>query len=103
MENGLAQTQPYAGPVTLPAWKTVVSVSSALVLAALFLIAGVWKITEPFDAASRMVQAKVPADLGLPAAVGFGIAETFSAVLLLIPRFRRWGAWVTGLLLVAFM
>ena len=79
------------------------SVASAVLLAALFLIAGVWKITEPFDAASRMVQAKIPADLGLTAAIGFGIAETFSAVLLLIPRFRRWGAWLTGLLLVAFM
>src|SRR5690349_3269702 len=103
MEDSIAQAPPRAGALEAPAWKTVASVASAVLLAALFLIAGVWKITEPFDAASRMVQAKIPADLGLPAAIGFGIAETFSAVLLLIPRFRRWGAWLTGLLLVAFM
>ena len=103
MEDSIAQAPPHAGALEVPAWKSVASVVAAVVLAALFLIAGVWKITEPFDAASRMVQAKIPADLGLPAAIGFGIAETFSALLLLIPRFRRWGAWLTGLLLIAFM
>lgn len=76
---------------------------SAVALAALFLVAGVWKLTEPFEAAARMVQAKVPANLGLFTAVSFGIAEVFAGMLLLIPRFRRWGAWLTGLMLVAFM
>jgi uncharacterized membrane protein YphA (DoxX/SURF4 family) len=103
MEDGIAQAQAPAGPLSLPAWKNVLSVTSAVLVAALFLVAGIWKITEPFDAATRMVNAKVPASLGLPAAVGFGIAETFGAVLLLIPRFRRWGAWITGLMLIAFM
>jgi hypothetical protein len=41
--------------------------------------------------------------LSLAAAIGFGIAETFTAVLLLAPRFRRWGAWLGGALLIAFM
>ncbi|HYP06369.1 MAG TPA: DoxX family protein [Bryobacteraceae bacterium] len=103
MDEGIAQAQAQAGPLSLPAWKNVLSVTSAVVVALLFLVAGVWKITEPYDAASRMVNAKVPAALGLPAAVGFGIAETFGGILLLIPRFRRWGAWITGAMLVAFM
>lgn len=103
MDDSIAQANPPAGAIELPAWKSVVSVLSAVLLAALFLVAGVWKITEPFDAAARMVQAKVPADLGLTAAISFGIAETFAAVLLLVPRFRRWGAWLTGLMLIAFM
>lgn len=103
MDDSIAQAPNQAGALDLPAWKTVLSVGSAVLLAAAFLVAGVWKITDPFDAATRMVQAKVPADLGLPAAVSFGIAETFAAVLLLVPRFRRWGAWLTGLLLIAFM
>ena len=103
MDDGIAQAQAQAGPFSLPAWKTVLSVTSAVLVALLFLIAGIWKITEPFDAATRMVNAKVPASLGLPAAIGFGIAETFGAILLLIPRFRRWGAWITGLMLIAFM
>src|SRR4051794_39199990 len=101
MEDGIAQAQP--APLVLPAWKTVVSVVSAVLLAIFFIGAGGWKVTEPFDAASRMVQAKVPGQLALPTAVVMGIVEIFSGVLLLIPRFRRWGAWLTGLMLLAFM
>ena len=103
MEEGLAQAQTHPGAIDLPTWKTVASVTSAVLLAALFLVAGIWKITEPYDAATRMVQAKIPGQLALPTAISFGIAETFAAVLLLVPRFRRWGAWLTGLMLVAFM
>jgi hypothetical protein len=32
-----------------------------------------------------------------------GTLETFTGVLLLVPRFRRWGAWLGTLLLAAFM
>src|SRR5688500_16979006 len=103
MEDSIAHASATTRALELPAWKHVVSVSAAVLLAALFLIAGTWKIIEPYDAATRMVQAKVPGNLGLPAALSFGIAETFAAVLLLVPRFRRWGAWLTGGLLVAFM
>jgi uncharacterized membrane protein YphA (DoxX/SURF4 family) len=103
MDDSIAQAPVHAGALDMPAWKSLLSVASAVLLAALFLVAGVWKITDPFDAASRMVQAKVPADLGLAAAVSFGIAETFAGLLLLVPRFRRWGALLTGLLLIAFM
>jgi len=91
------------GPLELPAWKTFLSTISAWLLGLLFIVAGVWKITDPLAAAVRMTQALVPQPLSLPAALGFGIAETFSGVLLLVPRFRRWGAWFTGLLLVAFL
>ncbi len=67
------------------------------------VVAGVWKITAPVEWATRMNQALLPAVLSLPAAVMFGVSETFSGILLLIPRFRRWGAVIAGLLLIAFM
>ncbi len=51
----------------------------------------------------RMAQARVPESLSLAAALLFGIAETVAGVLTLIPRFRRWGAALAGLLLIAFM
>jgi hypothetical protein len=35
--------------------------------------------------------------------VAFGIAETVAGVLILVPRFRRWGAWLAGAMLVAFL
>jgi uncharacterized membrane protein YphA (DoxX/SURF4 family) len=103
MDDSIAHAHLSARPFELPAWKSVLSVSAAVILAALFLIAGIWKIMDPYDAATRMVQAKLPGNLSLPAALGFGIAETFAGVLLLVPRFRRWGAWLTAGLLAAFM
>jgi uncharacterized membrane protein YphA (DoxX/SURF4 family) len=92
-----------AGTEDLPAWKVWFSTSAAVLLAVTFIVAGVWKISDPFAAAVRMAQARVPQMLSLPAALAFGISETFAGVLLLVPRFRRWGAWLTGLLLVAFI
>jgi uncharacterized membrane protein YphA (DoxX/SURF4 family) len=99
----MAQEEGEAGPPELPSWKIWISTVCAFLLALLFIVAGVWKITEPLAAAVRMAQAQVPQFLSLPAALGFGISETFAGVLLVVPRFRRWGAWLTGLLLVAFM
>jgi uncharacterized membrane protein YphA (DoxX/SURF4 family) len=84
-------------------WKTTISAVAAFLLALTFVVAGVWKITDPFAAAQRMAQAQVPANLSLLAACLFGIAETLAGALLVVPRFRRWGAWVAGLLLVAFL
>jgi hypothetical protein len=46
---------------------------------------------------------KVPQNLSLAAALLLGIVETFSAVLILVPRFRRWGSWLTASLLAVFM
>jgi uncharacterized membrane protein YphA (DoxX/SURF4 family) len=84
-------------------WKSALSWTSAVILAVIFLIAGIWKITDAPAAAVRMVQALVPQQLSLFAAISFGIAETFAAVLLLVPRFRRWGAWLSAVMLIAFM
>ncbi len=86
-----------------PAWKTWVGGAAALLIALLFLVAGLWKLTDPTGAAVRMAQAKVPEALSLAAAIGFGISETLAGVLILIPRYRRWGAMLAGALLVAFM
>lgn len=93
----------HAASLDLPGWKTAVSTVSAVLLGLLFLVAGLWKITDPIEAAARLAQAKVPGFLSEPFAVTLGVAETFSAVLLFLPRFRRWGAILTGLMLVAFM
>ncbi len=84
-------------------WKAGISVGAAIVLALIFVVAGVWKIIDPFSAAVRLSQARVPADLSLPAAILLGIGETYAGVLILVPRFRRWGAWLTGLMLVGFL
>jgi len=87
----------------LPRWKFWLAWICAVGLALTFLVSGIWKLTDPQSAAVRMTQALVPKVLSMPAAIGFGMAEVFTGVLLLVPRFRRWGAWLAGLMLVAFM
>jgi hypothetical protein len=103
MDDSMAHSGEALAAFELPGWKTWVSWTAAVLISALFLIAGVWKITDAPGAAVRLAQAKVPQELSLLAALSLGIAETFAAVLVLVPRFRRWGAWIIGALLVAFM
>jgi len=103
MEESLAQSRVQSTQFELPAWKTLISGAAGILLGILFIVSGVWKLIEPFDWAEKVVQAKVPAQFGLIAAVGVGITEAFGGVLLLVPRFRRWGAWITGFLLLVFM
>jgi len=103
MDDSMAQPQPALASMALPGWKTTLSWVCAILLAIVFLISGIWKIVDTQGAAVRMAQARVPENLSLAAALCFGIAETVSAVLVLVPRFRRWGAISTGLLLVAFI
>lgn len=103
MDDSMAQPPEGAPPAVLAAWKNAAAAVCAVLLAALFLISGIWKITDPLRAATLMTQALLPHALSLPAALGFGIGETFAAALLLIPRYRRWGAWLAGLMLVAFL
>ncbi len=39
----------------------------------------------------------------MPLVILLGIAEALGGLLVLIPRYRRWGAWLIAALLVAFM
>ncbi|HXM42368.1 MAG TPA: DoxX family protein [Bryobacteraceae bacterium] len=103
MDHSMAQPRQALAELDVPGWKTALSWAAAILLALVFLVSGLWKLTDAPGAAVRMAQARVPQSLSLAAAIGFGIAETFTALLLLAPRFRRWGAWLGGALLVAFM
>ncbi len=85
------------------AWLTGLNWTSAILISLVFLVAGIWKASDPAGAAVRLAQAKVPESLSLAAALALGIAETFTGILLLIPRYRKWGSWLGVLLLVAFM
>ena len=84
-------------------WKSRLSWVGAVPLAALFLVSGAWKVTGPLGWAVRIGELRVPHDLTLAAALAAGIAETVGAVWILVPRFRRWGAILIGLLLAGFM
>lgn len=87
----------------MPPWKSVVSHLAALAVAVLFVSAGVWKITDPFGWSRMVEQLRVPYQISLPLTLALAISETFTGVLILVPRFRRWGAWLAAVLLVVFM
>lgn len=87
----------------LSPWKTAIGWICAILISLLFLVSGLWKITDVPGWAVRVAEFKIPANLSLAAAIGFGIAETFAGVLILVPRFRRWGAWLVSLLLLGFL
>ncbi|MFN7992432.1 MAG: DoxX family membrane protein [Bryobacteraceae bacterium] len=84
-------------------WKGASNCAAAALLAVLFLASGLWKMLDIQSAAERMVQSLVPAGISTGAAMLVGTGETFAAILLLVPRFRRWGALLAGLMLVAFL
>jgi len=99
----MAQSGDRLARFELSGWKTWLGATAAVLTAALFLVAGLWKITDAPAAAVRLAQAKVPQELSLAAALVLGIIETFAGVLVLVPRFRRWGATIASLMLVVFM
>lgn len=85
-----------------PRWQITVEWTAALLLAALWWVAGLWKLSDVTATQVRMTQALVPHSLSLAAALGLGTVETFAGVLLVVPAWRRWGAWLSGFLLVVF-
>jgi uncharacterized membrane protein YphA (DoxX/SURF4 family) len=103
MTDSMAQPRGGLASLEFPGWKTALSWVAAILLALLFLLSGLWKVTDAQGAAVRMAQARVPESLSLAAALVFGILETLGGVLLLVPRFRRWGSILTGFLLLAFL
>jgi uncharacterized membrane protein YphA (DoxX/SURF4 family) len=86
-----------------PGWKTALNWVAAVLTAALFLVSGIWKITDLPRWSVMLHQFKVPENLTLASAFLLGVSETVAGVLVLVPRFRRWGAWLSSLLLVVFM
>jgi uncharacterized membrane protein YphA (DoxX/SURF4 family) len=87
----------------MPPWKNVISHVAALVVAFLFLSAGVYKAIDPYKFANLAKNLLVRYDLTLPLALLLAVAETTAGALILVPRFRRWGAILAGVLLLAFM
>ncbi len=92
-----------AASLELPPWKSVAGWVCAACVAVLFLSAGVWKATDPLKWAQMLGQLLVPGWLTVPGTVALAVAETLAGVLILIPRYRRWGAWLAAALLIVFM
>ncbi len=84
-------------------WKTIASHIAAFAVALLFLTAGIWKMTQPFTWARMVEDLRVPYQFSLLATLALAVSETLAGTLVLIPKLRRWGAWLAALLLIVFM
>ncbi len=87
----------------LPNWQRVGSAAAAFFLMLVFVSSGVWKITDPFTWSAALGQFRIPSSLSLPFTLALGIIETLAGVLILVPRFRRWGSLLVCVLLAVFM
>ena len=103
MNDSMAQRAPALASLEMPGWKTSLNWIAAVLTCLVFITSGLWKVTDPIGVSVRLAQAKVPESISLAATLLLGIAETVTAVLVLVPRFRKWGAWLGSALLVAFM
>jgi uncharacterized membrane protein YphA (DoxX/SURF4 family) len=86
-----------------PRWQVIAGWAFAIFLSILFAVSGAWKLGAPLDWAARLIQFTVPGEWAIPGTLAVGIAELFGGMLILIPRFRRWGGWLLAALLLAFM
>ena len=103
MNDSMAQPRSGIVPLELSGWKSALSWIASILLFVMFASSGIWKIAAPSAWAMRIAELRFPPALSTAAALAFGIAETLGAVLILMPRFRRWGAMLIGVLLLGFM
>jgi len=92
-----------AGSVEMPGWKTIANHAAALFIGIVFIMTGVYKAVDPYKFANLAKNLLVPYNLTLPLALLLAVAETTAGTLTLVPRLRRWGAILAGLLLLSFM
>ena len=103
MDDSLAVGNEMPLPWQQPAWKSIGGTVAAALIGVLFLVSGIWKLTDPLDWTTKIEQFKVPYSVSLPFTLAMAIGETWGGLMILVPRFRRWGAILLSFLLVAFM
>ena len=87
----------------LPAWKNIVSHVAAVSVAIIFLATGIAKMAVPYQVQTMFEQLLVPVWASMPLVIVLAIGEALGGLLVLIPRYRRLGAWLIAAMLVAFM
>ena len=84
-------------------WADWLGWAAAIVMAALWFSAGLWKLTDISGWQLKLTQLLVPVQLSLVGTLAVGVAEVVAGVLLLRPAWRRWGGWLSVALLAGFM
>jgi uncharacterized membrane protein YphA (DoxX/SURF4 family) len=94
---------PLSQPLEIPSWKHIAGFVAALFVAILFIGAGAYKAVDPYRWSRMLEELLFPSRFSLPFTLLLAVGEMFGGALILVPRFRRWGAALTAFLLVAFM
>lgn len=85
------------------AWKSWIGWSAAAAMAFLWFTAGLWKLSDISGWQLKLTQLLVPVQWSLPATMAVAVGEVAAGVLLLRPAWRRWGGYLSVVLLAAFM
>src|SRR5580658_249157 len=101
--NASPAASPLNPSMLMPPWKLVASNVAPAFVATLFIGAGMYKAVDPFHWSRLLEELLFPPQYSLPFTLLLSVGEMFGGVLILIPRFRRWGAALTGVMLVGFM
>jgi uncharacterized membrane protein YphA (DoxX/SURF4 family) len=86
-----------------PAWKSWIGWTAAILMAALWLVAGIWKLSDLSGFQVKLTQMLVPVALSMPATLALVVSELTAGILLLVPAWRRLGGISSALLLLVFM
>lgn len=84
-------------------WKNAVGWTCAILMAILWLVAGLWKLSDISGFQIKLNQLLVPAALTLPATLALGFSEVMLGILLLRPAWRRLGGLLSAGMLLIFM
>jgi len=83
--------------------QSVVSHIAAVLVAIPFLTAGIYHALDPFGVQRLFEEILVWPSISLPLVLAVSVGDMFAGSLILVPRFRRWGAWLASTLLVVYM
>ncbi len=84
-------------------WKNWVGLVAACGMALLWFTAGFWKLSDISGWQLKLTQLLVPLQLSLVGTLAVATTEVAAGVLLLRPSWRRWGGWLSAVLLIGFM
>ena len=84
-------------------WKAWIGWTSAILMAALWLVAGVWKLTNLSGFQVMLTQLLVPVSLSMLGTLALVVSELTAGILLLVPAWRRIGGYFSAGLLLVFM
>jgi hypothetical protein len=87
----------------MASWKTAVGNVAAILVAIPFLVAGIYHALDPFGVRRLFEEILVWPQISLALVLAVSVGDMFAGGLLLVPRYRRIGAWLAAALLIIYM